>query len=113
MSLKNIGMSALAFAFVLAAPDALRAEAAPASGPCPATLPIGVWTIVANGHQGTLNIPVGGIDAAGNLTGTMTLVADGVDAIRGFWTPSSCRITFVRTDGLNPLVVANSAFVQT
>lgn len=85
---------------------------APAFGPCPPGLPLGVWTFSGNGHQGTLNVTTM-IPATGQITGGFLALAGGVvDHIRGFWNASSCRITFIRFRG-NNVAVQNATAMQT
>ena len=85
---------------------------APASGPCPAALPVGSWTLSANGHQGTLNVTAMNV-ATGEITGGFLSLTGGVvDHIRGFWTASACRITFIRFTG-NNVALQNATVMQT
>jgi len=52
-------------------------------------LPIGTWSIDANGHEGQLEIT--GVDFNGKLSGN----AFG-DSIEGFWNDTAQKITFLR-----------------
>jgi hypothetical protein len=107
--MKKLMTLTMAVGIALGLSGVVQAQA-PSGGPCPANLPLGTWTANANGFQGTLWI--GAIDAAGNITvGTITLAGGGVDHIRGFWTASACKITFMRVDGasFNP---ANALTIQ-
>jgi hypothetical protein len=103
---KTLTMMILALAMSLGVPGNAQAQA-PSFGPCPTFLPNGFWNVNANGFQGSLFIDV---DAGGNVTGSINLSGDGVDTIRGFWTASACKITFLRVDGntFNPANALNT-----
>ena len=102
---KTLTMLVLALAISVSVPGIAQAQ------PCGAFLPNGLWNVNANGFQGTLLINV---DAAGNVGGNINLIGGGVDAIRGFWTPSGCKITFLRVDGntFNPANVPPCSFAN-
>jgi hypothetical protein len=69
-----------------------------------ASLPLGNWSVDANGFTGVLTIS--SIDVAGNVTGTIF-----GDPIRGFWNEAARELVFYRVIG-GTVVSTNPSLLQ-
>jgi hypothetical protein len=83
--------------FLLAALSFGALTAPLAQAVTPLNLPLGDWTVDADGFHGVLHIS--GVDGVGNIQPGSTIFGN---PIVGFYDPTSARISFIRVLAANP-----------